>query len=305
MIDVSLVQPFTKQHFEWYPGEQVIQYVRGQRFNIEELILFLRKIRILVCFETPYDYTLIALCKAMKIKTVIQPNYEFLEYGPGYNHSLPDLFIAPSMWHYDKIPGNKIFLPVPVNTSKFTPQIKQKTFVHVVGKQAVHDRNGTYTFFNSLLHVKNEITVIVRSLQNIPPPPVPDNVHLIMDTSKKENYEDNYTGGVLVMPRKFGGGSLPVNEALAAEMPVIMTDISPNNEWLPKEWLIPAKKTIRFKAKQHIDVYEGDPVALAAKIDEFCDTITYFRAVHKAAQLKQSISWKKLGQAYLSALSNL
>ena len=305
VVDISNVQPFTKQHFEWYPDQQTILFKRGQRFQIESLMKFLRQIKILVCFETPYDYSIIALCKALKIKTVIQPNYEFLEYGPGYKHALPDLFIAPSMWNYDKIPGNKIFLPVPVNTKKFFPQLKPNTFVHIVGKPAVHDRNGTYTFFNSLLHVKSDITVIIRSLQQMPSPPVPKNVKLIMDFEKKEHYQVNYSGGVMVMPRKFGGNCLPVNEALAAEMPVIMTDISPNNLWLPKEWLIPARKTISFKCKQMIDVHEGDAIALARKIDEFCDPVTYLREVERARQIKQQISWEMLRPIYLGAISTL
>lgn len=307
VVDISRVNPNSKQNLHWYAGQPSILFARGQRFPLQTVIDFLRQINVLVCFETAYDYTLISLCKSMNIKTIIQPNYEFLEYGDGYKNTEPDLFIAPSMWHYDDIPGNKMFLPVPVNTKKFSPQVKEKTFIHVAGKPAVHDRNGTMTFLNSLRYVKNEITAILRSLQPIPniPEDIPSNVTLIKEFGAKENYEDNYTGGVLVMPRKFGGNCLPVNESLACEMPVIMPNISPNYFWLPKEWLVPARKTVTFKCKQMVDVFETDQIALARKIDEFCNENFYHSAIETARNLKNQISWEVLLPKYMDAINGL
>ena len=55
-------------------------------------------------------------------------------------------------------------------------------------------------------------------------------------------------------------------------VPVVMTDISPNNQFLPPEWLVPATKTGELMLRIMIDVHSDDPKALAAKIDEFCAT---------------------------------
>ena len=60
-----------------------------------------------------------------------------------------------------------------------------------------------------------------------------------------------------------------MNEALISGMPVFMTDLSPNNQVLPKEWLVGATKITEFRAKSTIDVYGADPVELAKLIDNY------------------------------------
>ena len=53
---------------------------------------------------------------------------------------------------------------------------------------------------------------------------------------------------------------------------MVMTDNSPNNQFLPPEWLVPATKTGELMTRIMIDVHSDDPKALVAKIDEFCAT---------------------------------
>lgn len=301
VIDVSLINQTMKQNHDWYPGCPVIQWTKNARFPIPVLKNFLKDINVLITFETAYDPTLFALCKAMGIKTILQLNYEFLEYPS--SSVAPDLFAAPSMWHYDDIPDPKTFLPVPVNTEHFKPQIKHKAFVHNAGKPAVHDRNGTLTFLNSLKYVKNEITVILRCQQEIKNlPEIPTHIKLITEFSNTDNYWDNYQGGVMVIPRKYGGLCLPLNESIAAEMPVIMSDISPNFTWLPKDWLVPAKKSGSFQCKKMVDIYSCDPIELAAKIDMFCNEDYYLQQVIAARKLKQKISWEAMLPEYYRVL---
>lgn len=301
VVDVSKVSQTMKQNHDWYPDSQVIYYEKNKRFKPEILKDFLKDIHVLVCFETPYDPSLFGLCKMLGIKTILQLNYEFLDY-PSANIP-PDLFAAPSLWHYDEIQDPKIFLPVPVNTKHFTPQVKYKTFVHIAGKPAVHDRNGTNIFMESLKYVKNEIDVILKCQLSLnKPTDIPAHIKIQYDFTNTKNYWDNYTGGVLVMPRKYGGLSLGINESLAAEMPVIASDVSPNFIWLPKEWLVPAKKNGAFQCKKKIDIYETDAELLAAKIDQFCEPSFYEDAITKAKELKDKISWESLLPEYMKVL---
>jgi hypothetical protein len=58
-------------------------------------------------------------------------------------------------------------------------------------------------------------------------------------------------------------------EAMTAGLPVIMTDISPNNAVLPPQWLVKAAKTDQFMARVPIDVYSADLNELARRIDHF------------------------------------
>lgn len=286
----------SQQNPHWYPGQQTVKVDTWLKIKQEIIDEFLRDIDILMTFETPYDFSIYDTCRKRGIQTVLQLNYEFLEYPS--KHPLPDIFAAPSLWHYDEIPSPKMFLPVPVNTEHFIPQLKEKTFVHISGRHAVHDRNGTYSFLNSLRYVMNYITVILTGQQFFTIPTLPSNIKIRSDFNNKENYWGNYTGGVMVLPRKYGGLSLPAQEAIGCEMPVIMTDISPNNTWLPKEWLVPAYHSLSFKCKTNVDVYEADLRQLAAKIDEFCDKDFYYNAVEKAKKIKERISWARLLPTY-------
>lgn len=127
----------------------------------------------------------------------------------------------------------------------------------------------------------------------------------ITEFQNKANYYDNYDGGVLVLPRKYGGLCLPINEAIASGMPVIATDISPNNTWLPKEWLVPAGHAGSFKCKKPITYYEANLKMLAKKIDEFCDHDFYSNSILKANEIRDKISWEALGPLYMETFSKL
>lgn len=312
VIDSSLLAPSHTEilmpNIDRFPGQQVFQVQPGHDMigavPLNLIEDFVKDIDILFAMETPYDYNFFSVCRNHGVKTILQLNYEFLDYPSGLPH--PDLFAAPSPWHYEDIPNPKIFLPVPVNTKHFHPLIKPKTFVHIAGRPAIHDRNGTLTFFQSLQYVNNEINVALYSqrpfnINGIRSP----KIHLMLHFGSTPNYHENYSGGVLVMPRKYGGLCLPINEAIGAEMPVITTCVSPNNSWLPNEWLVSPSESKSFRAKKQIDVFETDPYALAQKIDEFCDDEFYDAAIKEARRIKNEISWQTLLPLYNKTFADL
>ena len=75
----------------------------------------------------------------------------------------------------------------------------------------------------------------------------------------------------MVLPRRYAGLCLPMNEALLSGLPVFMPRISPNNVILPDKWTVEANKIDEFKAKAIIDVYDVDPKALAKTVDEYME----------------------------------
>jgi len=298
VVDCPSAQPLPLR-LERYPDATV---VRGlpTRQNLRE---FLRDIDVVLTAECAYNDELYPMADQAGVKTVLALNYEFMD-----TRVKPTLWLAPSLWHYGDIPAPKRFLPVPVDTDRFTPQPAHdgpRRFLHIVGRPAVHDRNGTQDLFQALRHVTADIELTVkcqqpgyvtRLAQHIPP-----NVKLRIDEGDVPNYWDNYSGDVLIMPRRFGGLCLPVNEALAAGMPVIMPNISPN-EWLPAEWLVDAGWCATFRAKQRVDIYSANHHALAAKIDQFTDTTFYTAAKVKAADLTKGLSWHTLLPEYQKVL---
>jgi choline kinase len=48
-----------------------------------------------------------------------------------------------------------------------------------------------------------------------------------------------------------------------------MTDISPNNQILPSDWLVSSSKVSTLMTRVKLDVYEADVKELAKKIDRY------------------------------------
>ena len=82
-------------------------------------------------------------------------------------------------------------------------------------------------------------------------------------------------------------------------MPVVMPAISPNDTWLPGEWLIPAHVTGSFMVKNRIDTHAVNPETLAAKLDRFAtDERFYANAVTNAWRIRDELSWDILKPVY-------
>ncbi|WP_280473283.1 hypothetical protein [Nocardia asiatica] len=280
---------------ELYPDAVITRGAPSRR----QIEAFLRDIDVVFSAETVYNPQLYALARQNGVKVVLQPNYEFLD-----RSATPDLWAVPTMWHWDDIPGPKRLLPVPIATDRFSDHPRSgraARFLHIAGRPAIHDRNGTNDLLTALAFVESRVSVTIRcqdpgyirNQRGLPP-----NVELILDCRDVPDYWDNYTGDVLVMPRRFGGLCLPAQEALAAGMPVIMPAVSPN-EWLPADWLVPATREARFQARTLIDLYTVDHRALAAKIDQFATDPQFYAESETAARdMAKRMSWEALKPEY-------
>jgi glycosyltransferase involved in cell wall biosynthesis len=216
----------------------------------------------------------------------------------------------------DRFPAGAQHLPVPIELDRFPvteKPLRASRFLHVVGRPAIHDRNGTLDLLQALQHVTATITVTVTcqvpgyvgSLIHDHNIHTPNNVTLILDSVDRDFYwTAYYHQDALILPRRFGGLCLPANEAIGAGIPVIMPDIDPNNTWLPAEWLTESMLAGDFRAKQHIFWYRTDPRVLAAKIDPLAlDNDFYVRACAKAHVLRQQLSWETLTPRYVEAFT--
>jgi glycosyltransferase involved in cell wall biosynthesis len=281
---------------DWYPGAT---WIHGLP-TAEDFRVWLQDVDVVYTAETGYGHALWDEAERQGVRTILHANWEFLDH-----HDRPTVWAAPSLWHYGDIPfPNKCFLPVPIDTAPQT--VHQETnVVHVVGRPAIHDRNGTLDLIEALQFVQSPLNVTITCQDPhyvtdlLARYRLPDHVAVHQLSGDISNRWDLYRNqSVLVMPRRFGGLSLPVNEALAMGMPVIMPDIAPN-DWLPKEWLVPARVKTSFRAKQHIDVYETDRHELAATIDR---VITDDKAPQMAQGIAKSLSWDTLKPLYEKTL---
>lgn len=331
VVDISRYNN-NKQYPERYGDNPIgiVTFISGfpMPAQIDE---FLKDLDVVFVAEAPYNYYLYERARELGIKTAVQYNYEFFDWFANPNYPKPDMLIAPSSWHYLEVQqwcndnGVKhTYLHCPVNRSLLPERtIKQaRTFLHMAGRAAAHDRNGTLTVIESAKYLETDAKIFVhfQGEQGLPHQATNSfedyyslftkvgNKNLTMQQWEYENYNDIYNGAdVLLLPRRYGGNCLPMNEALSVGMPVVMTDISPNRGFLPYNWLIPAEVVGMFMPRTEVTIYGSDPSALAAKIDELYNLSEEAMLVEndRAKSLAASISWDTMQPQYVDALESL
>lgn len=260
------------QYPQWYKGYNTT-FIQGfpSDFDIKS---FLSKVDTVVTCETFYSNNFTSLARIMGKKTVCIANPEFFDnLKPRYAYlPLADKIIVPSKWKLDVMAKYKpIHIPMPIFEDEFKKARQTnlgrtgKDYLFVNGKSADHDRNGLYSLYEALAYSNGDYTITIKSQ-------VPIRKHadsrLKYDFSNPDDNNDLYEGfDALIHPRRYGGQTLSMGEALSSAMPVIMTDISPNYDLLPKEWLIPANRTAQFQARFAVDIYSANTIALAKKLD--------------------------------------
>lgn len=295
VIDCPSANPLPIRR-DWYPDAT---WIHGLP-TATDFRTWLKDLDVVYTAETGYSQHLWTEAERAGVKTVLHVNPEFLDL-----RDRPSVWAAPSLWRYNELPDPKVHLPVPITPTepRTTPETATR-FLHVIGRPAIHDRNGTDALLNSLQWVQAPITLtitcqdpgyIARLMTH-----VPGHIHVDVRTGDVADNRDLYTDqDVLVLPRRFGGLCLPAQEAVGAGMPVIMPAISPNDSWLPAEWLVPATLQGEFKAKTTVQLHTADSRALAARIDQFAtDTAFYAAGVDRARQLAKERSWDALRSDY-------
>lgn len=270
---------------------------------------------VFVC-ETPLNYCLFEKAKAKGVATVLQYNYEFLDYLQRPKLAPPTVLAAPTIWHKKDVESLNIApvldLPVPSEVSDIISReiTECRTIFHIAGRQAIHDRNGTQLFVQAAVKCgsKFKFVIYAQSLDG-------ETDRMILEAQKKidlqviydtPNYMDMYKDGdVLVLPRKYGGLCLPMQEALAAGIPVVMPDVEPNGYRLPKQWLVGAQRTRSFMARTQIDIYEADPNHIAFKMCEFADNEFMRWSNKEALEIGKGLKWETLKTYYQTVFEQI
>jgi glycosyltransferase involved in cell wall biosynthesis len=270
-----------KQYPEWYDGYNVTM-TNGFPTK-QEVAIFMDGLNSVLTCETFYHPHFINLAQRRKVKTLMQYNYEFLDHLNKPDMPLPTYMISPSYWKVDETIakfGNDtkvVHIPPPIYLDDFKSARENnmskdhKRILHIGGKAASQDRNGTQTVIDMLRHSKADYELVIRSQSEL-------NINykdsrLTVEIGNIDSRSEMYNGfDAMVMPRRYAGLCLPMNEALVSGLPVFMTDISPNNQILPSDWLVSSSKVSTLMTRVKLDVYEADVRELAKKIDRYVDS---------------------------------
>lgn len=317
VVDISHLNG-NAQYPERYPNAQ---YVRGfpRPADIEE---FLQGLDVIFVAESPYNYYLYQRARELGVKVAVQYNYEFFDWYSYPHYPLPDMLIAPSMWNYDVIEKfseshniKHMYLHCPVNRERlpFAVRKQARNFLHIAGKPAAHDRNGTLTAIEAFRRTQDtDIRLTVTTQGETPEEWIKQAQYdpriLFKNTLDLIDYARLYDDyDVLVFPRRYGGNCLPLNEALSVGMPVIMSDISPNNHLLPNSWLAPAYIQSVFKPRMEVNIYETDITALSHLIEDFADLSSEDMQTwsNVASTIASQFDWNIMKLKYEEALRSL
>lgn len=311
-------RPFNenKQHPEWYAGYPCITTKRGFASK-EEIVSFLRDLDVVFTCESFYSNLFLPLAEKRNIKTINQYNYEFLDLVNDDNERAPSMLISPSVWnleHVKEVLGDRTqieYLPPPIDSNDFTVprdinMLKtHNRILHVAGKFASKDRNGTSSVIDMLQYSTANYELVIKS--QTPIETDCKDPRLTIDVSNTESNSDLYSGfDAMILPRRYAGLCLPMNESLMSGLPVFMTDISPNNFILPQEWLVESNKIDKILTRMWLDVYGANPKKLANLIDNYIESNDKENQKRKAYEIAlQNFDINMLRDKYLNIINNI
>lgn len=292
-----------------WPNAPVVECRTGWRLDESTVRTWLEGLNAVYSAETFYDPHLPDWAREAGVVTVVHANPEFLPQDGGWAVGEPTQRWSPTAWRNQHLPQPTHVVPFPVATDRLTPVDPHDgpcRWLHVGGKQALADRNGTGTLIESLRYLKEACSLTVCTQeQGFPRIHAPSHVD-VRRAGPVPNYWDLYPGyDALVMPRRYGGLCLPVQEAMAAGMAVVMPDIDPN----PKTWpvaTVPATFTeeARMPAGM-VPVATVDPQELAEAMDRMADPRERFDWQARSRAWAKAHSWETLRPEWLDRLASL
>jgi glycosyltransferase involved in cell wall biosynthesis len=258
---------------------------------------FLKDLDVVISCETFYNNNIPHIARSINVKTYLQYNYELFGYLADRKIPLPDVLLSPSTWYFQKTKqrvGNLVdgiyHIPPPTTPELFS-QAKNnnlskdhKRILHIAGKPAAKDRNGTMDVIEMLRHSKADYELVVHT--QVPLEITQHDSRLTIITDNIENRQDMYSGyDAMILPRRYAGLCLPMNEALLSGLPVFMTDVSPNNSVLPKEWLIPSHEYGYIKTKTRLLMFQANTKELAGRVDDYINSNGKLQQKERAYQI--------------------
>ena len=234
VVDMGELGRGFPQHFDRYPGAEVWPW-RDGALPERQVREWLEGLDVVYSAETFYDQRMVGWCNLAGVATVLHAMPEFL-----YPHQpRPTRVWLPTPWRAEVV-GPHQLVPVPVPTDRWSMDHGPCSIdgplrvLHVAGHKTSADRNGTSAFLRALTltHGHVEARMVDQDERTWGKRPLGRFTTLEVQGPTRD-YWNTYRGSdLLVMPRRYGGLCLPVQEAAGAGLAVVMPQVSPN-EWYP------------------------------------------------------------------------
>lgn len=219
-------------HPHWYPEATRLPWAGG--FHRRSLERWFERVDVVWSAETFYGRMFYDWAEAAGVPTVCHINPEFATRAQAAR-----VFWSATSWRLEHLPAGTQVVPYPVAADRWPQPVEPHDgpcrWLHVAGKAALADRNGTMALLEAVRHLREpcELRIVVQDGRRLDSLPAPGHVKVDV-VGPVDDYWTMYDGcDALVMPRRFGGLCLPVQEAMGAGLAVLMPDCSPNRETWP------------------------------------------------------------------------
>lgn len=296
---VETKDPSAPSHPERAPHHTRVRWAQGLDPKVTRN--WLSTVDVVYAAETFYDPRLPKWAAAQGVTTVLHANPEFWTGAQEPTH-----LWSATAWRRDVMPSRTAVVPFPVATDRFTPTVEHDgpcRWLHVAGKRALADRNGTDALVAAipLLREPCELRIVVQHGERPGLPNVPSYVQVTFMDPPADYWRLYDDCDAMVLPRRYGGLCLPANEACAAGLALVMTDLIPNHEWPGPR--VPAEfwRKITMPCGR-VPVYDTDPRDLARVMDDMADPETRHRHQAESREWAQAHSWEALRPLWLGLL---
>jgi hypothetical protein len=222
VVDIELIdyRQAWPQDFSLYP-DAIVSKWKGYTADFEnpEALDALASCDIVYTAETYYDERV-----PLVTDTILHVNPEL------FRGQRATQYWYPTSWRTKDLPPGDL-IPTPIRDSDIALEVPGPgTILHVAGHHAVADRNGTKIVQGLISQERLPWRITFQDGANAGP-------RMMQWADVVGRVEDRWSlfegSGILCYPRRYGGQSLVVNEAMARGLVVVMPNCEPNLETWP------------------------------------------------------------------------
>lgn len=258
--------------------------------------------------ETPYDPFFFERCRARGVATICHVMPEFDRFTGAEPKWRPSAVWLPTAWRAELVEHSTV-VPVPAPVAP-RPRLRSeaKVFGHVIGSGARPDRAGSLAVYDAIRRGPSDVEWILFAQDA--DRGIPEQLHGCRNVrvrlgSVADRFELFDDIDVLVAPRRWGGLSLPVLEACASGVPVVMLDVDPMGEFAAAR--VQSRYSGQFDAPGGtIEMFEADRDALVATVIDYAKGgVDVMEWSAHAGRMAGLYGWPRWAGQYWSAIGRV